>query len=157
MTVVFWPSSKDTGQRFKCDSNVRQIGQGIMSYAINNAGQFPDHMGLLITREGLNAEVFVCPASKDVVAPGQPAQQVSKLSMPGFCSYIYLGAGLKAPVPLDTIIAYEPLENHKKQGMHVVYGDGHAEWMGAKEAERIIKELKAGHNPPRAAGTGNDD
>jgi prepilin-type processing-associated H-X9-DG protein len=55
----------------------------------------------------------------------------------------------------DGILAYEPMRNHGGAGVNVLYGDGHVEWVTGEKAKWIIGELKAGHNPPRAVGTGN--
>ncbi|MGE5612055.1 MAG: hypothetical protein ACM359_22600 [Bacillota bacterium] len=123
-----------------------------MLYANDCAGRLPDNLGVLIIQADINPEVFVCPSSNDTKATGSTTQQAASLSTPGFCSYVYLGAGLKMPASPQLIIAYEQLANHGKDGINILYGDGQTAWIKGKEAERIIKELKTGHNPPRAAG-----
>jgi len=36
------------------------------------------------------------------------------------------------------------------QGIHVLHGDGTVRWYAAPQAKRLIDELTAGQNPPRA-------
>jgi hypothetical protein len=43
----------------------------------------------------------------------------------------------------------ERMENHKGQGMNVLFNGDHVEWFDAQNAQFILDELKAGHNPPR--------
>jgi hypothetical protein len=33
--------------------------------------------------------------------------------------------------------------------MNVLFGDGHVEFIAQPNADKMIAELKAGHNPPR--------
>jgi prepilin-type processing-associated H-X9-DG protein len=82
-----------------------------------------------------------------------PATQVtaSELSLQGgHCSYVYLGKGLSpATVPATRVIAYEPLGHHG-DATNFLYGDGHVEFVRGPKARKIIAELEAGQNPPRA-------
>lgn len=70
--------------------------------------------------------------------------------------YVYLGAGLNMnTIPRDTILIYEPPSNHKhpqtgKPETNIVQADGAVHLIESPQAEKIIAELKAGHNPPRA-------
>ncbi|MCY2954737.1 MAG: hypothetical protein NTU53_22630 [Planctomycetota bacterium] len=133
----------------KCASNLRQIGQGIMLYANDRGGKFPPRLEVLITDVDLNPEVFVCPASNDKRATGPTTQaMLAELGKKGHCSYVYLGAGMTTSVPPDTVVAYEILDHHEKARINVLFGDGHVEWVVKAEAERIIKDLQAGRNPP---------
>jgi prepilin-type processing-associated H-X9-DG protein len=54
-------------------------------------------------------------------------------------------------VTRDHVLAYEHLPNHSHGGMNVLYGDGNVRWVDAADAERLVAELSAGHNPPRAS------
>jgi hypothetical protein len=49
----------------------------------------------------------------------------------------------------DFVLAYEPLENHEGRGAHFIFGDGNARWRDAKEARKMIDQLKKGVNPPK--------
>jgi prepilin-type processing-associated H-X9-DG protein len=50
------------------------------------------------------------------------------------------------------VLLYENPANHTggKDGMNILWGDGHVSWEGARYSQFIIKELQAGQNPPRA-------
>jgi prepilin-type processing-associated H-X9-DG protein len=47
------------------------------------------------------------------------------------------------------VLAYEPLTDHIGDGMNVLFGDGHVEWVPKLKASHMTAELNAGHNPPR--------
>ena len=122
--------------RLKCASHLRQIGQGVQMFANENRGLFPDDLTTLFVTQDLTSEVFVCPH-----ANVPPSGQVS---------YTYTGKGMSIWTPPNAVLAYEPLANHG-DGMHVLFADFHVEWLGAPQARKLLAELAAGHNPPRAA------
>jgi prepilin-type processing-associated H-X9-DG protein len=41
----------------------------------------------------------------------------------------------------------QPLSDHKN-GMNVLFGDGHVEFLNGVMAQKVESELKAGQNPP---------
>ena len=138
-------------ERIKCRSNLRAIGQAMLLYANDNRGQFPQRFGQLVTHADVAPEVFICPASNDHPAAGPTTQQtLADFATPGHCSYIYLGAGMSMPsVPKGFVLAYEPLDNHEKEGAHFIFGDASVEWFDAKDAQKLIDQLKSGVNPPK--------
>jgi prepilin-type processing-associated H-X9-DG protein len=133
------------GDRVRCGSNLRQIGQGLMIYALDHGGAYPDDLrSLLLDKDvDLNVEVLVCPASNDEKASGRTVEEIAEnLEKPGHCSYIYLGRGVPETAEAETrVVAVEPLRNHDGEGMNVLYGDGHVEWLVKEEAEALMKKL----------------
>ena len=128
---------------------MRQIGQAMMLYATENQGAFPPRPEDLLLSQPITSDVFVCPSTTDTKAPGTSAvAAAAKLSAGGHLSFIYVGAGLNSNATPDTILLYEPITNHSGDGINVLYGDGHVEFQSKAEANRIINELKLGHNPP---------
>lgn len=149
MQATYGPGG--TVNRSKCSSNLRLIGQAINLYANDNAGQFPARLDQLVTACDLGADVFVCPATDDLRSTGRTPQEIAAdLSIPGHCSYVYLGAGLTARTTTPkTILAHDRPGNHAGKGLVFLYGDYRVEWVEMKEAQRLLAELKAGFNPPR--------
>jgi prepilin-type processing-associated H-X9-DG protein len=128
--------------RGRCLSNLHQIGLGILLYNQDYKGAFPDSLITLAANEQLAPSVFICPSSNDT-----PATSSAGMSTPGHLSFIYLGKGLtdKTVLP-NQVIAYEPLANHG-DGIDVLFGDGHAEFIDAKRATKIIADANAGKHP----------
>jgi prepilin-type processing-associated H-X9-DG protein len=121
-------------------------------YANENGGHFPDDLKMLFESEDLGTNVFVCPASHETPAAQGPTTRATAntLAQPGHISYIYIGRGFHAAdVPTDAVIAYEPLSNHGADGMNVLFGDFHVEWLSAAEAATILKQVAAKRSPVR--------
>jgi prepilin-type processing-associated H-X9-DG protein len=144
--------SRPAANRVKCMSNLRQIGQGIFLYAMDNRGRFPPDLDALMLTQDLTFEVLVCPSSNDTKATG-PTTQAALNAMhaqPGHCSYIYVGGSLtKQTATAQHVVAYEPMSNNRGAGMNVLFGDGSVQFLNQAESTYLLAELKAGHNPPR--------
>ena len=152
MIGIMLPSlnrARETANRVKCASNMRQIGQALLLYANSNGGQYPPRLEDLLLAGNITADVYVCPSSKDTIAPGATAQaQAAVLSSGGHESYIYI-PNLNTSASAQTVLLYEPLTDHSGAGMNVLYGDGHVEFDTRQQATGIIAEIQAGFNPPR--------
>ena len=136
--------------RMTCASNLRQIGQGIQMYANDNHGQFPPDLATVLLTQELTSEVFVCYRTSDTRATGPTTRAVAaNLEAGGHLSYVYCGRGMDMNAPATAVLAYERPGNHG-DGMHVLFGDGHVEFLDAKRGRLLLAELVAGHNPPRA-------
>jgi prepilin-type processing-associated H-X9-DG protein len=144
--------SRPAANRVKCMINLRQIGQGIFLYAMDNRGRFPPDLDALMLTQDLTFEVLVCPSTNDIKARG-PTTQATLHAMhagPGHCSYIYVGGSLTSQtVTAQHVVAYEPMSNHRGAGMNVLFGDGSVQFLNQAESTYVLAELKAGHNPPR--------
>lgn len=112
--------SKETANRVQCASHLKTIGTSLMLYAAEHAGKFPDSLSDL---KDLKPEDLVCPSA-------------------GKADYVYVGKGHKSSeMTQDSVLAYEPLENHGGQGMNVLYGDDHVDWVKADEAKKLIEKI----------------
>jgi hypothetical protein len=146
--------AREPANRLKCGNNLRQIGLALLAYANNNAGRFPDTLNVLLdtaTDYEVTADVFVCPSTGDEHAMGQsPAEQARKLTAePGHLSYVYVGAGLTSQTATaDRIIAYDNPHNHNDEGINVLYGDAHTEFLNPKQAEQALARLRASSSAP---------
>jgi prepilin-type processing-associated H-X9-DG protein len=142
--------ARETANRVKCMTNLRQIGTAMMLYANENNGAYPDTIGGLMDQP-ITTAVLVCPSSTDTPAlPGAtPKATGANVEAGGHLSYVYLGKGLTNRAQADLVLVYEPMANHHNSGMSVLYGDGHVEFLNAQNAGAVMAELNAGHNPPR--------
>ncbi len=149
-SAVMLPSlcrSTETANRVKCGSNLRQIGQAILLYTQAHGGQYPPSLAVLPSAEDITAEVMICPSSNDEkTAATDTAGVVAELAAaeakaPGHkhcLSYVYVGRALTERTATgNTVVAYEPLENHSGAGANVLYGDGHVEFVGKEEWPKV--------------------
>jgi prepilin-type processing-associated H-X9-DG protein len=143
MISILLPSlnrARETANRVKCASNMRQIGQALLLYGNENRGQYPPTLDLLLKTQDIDSTVFVCPSSNDTAAPGATAaQQAGSLNSGGHLSYIYLGRGMTYNSPADAPVLYEPLTNHSNDGTNVLFGDGHVSWLTRQQAAATLK------------------
>ena len=144
---------KGRAMRIKCACNLRDIGRALELYTNDNSGLLPPDLGVLIATVDLQAATLVCPASGDNPATGPTTRAIARnaIALKGHCSYVYLGAGLnQKALTGNHVIAYEnTVKHHENDGMNVLYGGGHTEWLQTKDVAYLLSELKAGHNPPR--------
>jgi prepilin-type processing-associated H-X9-DG protein len=130
--------------RVRCESSLRMIGQAILLYTNDSKGVYPNTFGDLLLTQDITSDVFVCLSSNDTPATGPTTQAViATMNTPGYCSYIYLGKGLTVPVTANTVVVYEPMANHG-DGMNVLFGDGHVEFIYSADAAKILDQVKAG-------------
>jgi prepilin-type processing-associated H-X9-DG protein len=61
-------------------------------------------------------------------------------------------SGLNVTAGAETVVVYEPVSNHGGDGMQVLYGDGHVDWLNKNQASQMLDDLKAGWNPPTNLG-----
>ncbi|MGA2440373.1 MAG: GYF domain-containing protein [Tepidisphaeraceae bacterium] len=116
--------ARETANRVKCASNERQIGQAILLYCNENHGQYPPDLPTLLKTEDITTSVFVCPSSNDT-----PASSPDKLLSGGHCSYVYVGQGLTQGADPSTVVLYERHDAHGGDGVNMLFGDGHVEFM----------------------------
>ena len=141
---MFGYRGRETANRVKCGSRLRQLGQVILMHAQENGGRFPDTLEQLVLSQDITSELYVCPSSNTERAPGKTAEeQFAHLHRHN--DYVYHGRGLTTPVPnaAGRPIACEPLINHHGAGMNILFADGQVDWFDAAEATRIMRTVAA--------------
>jgi len=123
----------------RCGANERVLLVALYDYAQQHHGSLPASLTALqqnAANPGAISKLLICPE--------------------GHTTLIYRGGGLNLKmIPKDTILVYELPANHTdsrtgKAAMNVGYADGSVRLITQPQANNIIAELKAGHNPPRA-------
>jgi prepilin-type processing-associated H-X9-DG protein len=134
--------ARETANRVKCGSNMRQIGQGILLYANENKGKYPPNLGILVKTEELTPEVFVCPSGNTAPPNGLAIDDQVKWVNDN-ADYVYLGAGMNITAGAEVIVLYEKPGAHGNQGMNILYGDGHVEFQMMQSAMQQIQRQTA--------------
>jgi hypothetical protein len=138
----------------RCAQNLKQIGLAILLYTNENRGQYPPTLDHLVSTGQLpkGSPVFSCPvciddATKRPATTGATVSSSYLLSLPWKPSP---GPWLHGGIPPGWVVASEPLSNHDGRGINVLIDDGHVEWLDAQLAAKVLTELRAGENPPKA-------
>lgn len=121
----------ERSQRVMCQAHLRQIGQGIALY-IRDHRAYPSSLTPLVTDPiyDINVACFTCPRTHYETPPGaSPEAIAADLFDKGLSTYIYIGAGLPLDAPADTVVAYEKSIKHHKDGINVLFADGHVEFL----------------------------
>ena len=147
--------ARESANRVKCASNLRQIGQAAFLYANEHGGQLPPDLPTLMLTEDITAEVFVCASSNVEKATGATTQQVVASLLAGdHLSYVWTGAGLTTTAPPDVILAFDfdrhfPRDNARTTGMNVLLHDGSVTFVNEATAKAIWAQFASDVRPIR--------
>ncbi|HTL31284.1 MAG TPA: hypothetical protein VL282_18775 [Tepidisphaeraceae bacterium] len=122
--------ARQQAQMVQCASQLRSLTIGIYAYANGNSGWTPPSLNIAL----IGIPVYACPAAG------------------GFSNYVYVAKSIRMNTVRgsDYVTIYEPPTNHAR-GSNFAFLDGHVEMVPPARAQKIIAELNAGFNPPRAA------
>jgi prepilin-type processing-associated H-X9-DG protein len=114
------PVSRGLPLRSVCASNLKNIANGLIIYAHEHEGEYPDTLGLLITEGDFAPKSLQCP-SLELAEP----------------HYIYLPDAdwdSEPPAP----VAFDRLANHDGHGANVLFTDAHVEWVTPDRYKKLL-------------------
>jgi hypothetical protein len=158
LALILLPSGghpRESANRVKCGSNLRQIGQAAYLYANDHGGQLPPDLPTLLQTGDITAEVFTCASSHVDKATGATTQQVVASLLRGdHSSYVWTGAGLTTAAPADAILAFDLERHHPKDsatttGINVLLNDGTVTFVNEATANAIWARFISGVRPIR--------
>jgi predicted Zn finger-like uncharacterized protein len=139
---------QESSAQARCHDHLQKIATAMRAYADNSDGHFPDRLESILATQQLTADALICPATGDTVSPGKtPQEQLANLHNGPHVSYMYAGNELTTDSLPECVLLYEELDRHEP-GMWVVFVDGRIQLIGEVEAEKAIRRLRQGQNPP---------
>lgn len=136
--------ARETANRVKCASNMRQIGQAMLLYANENRQRYPKTLGELVATQDIGTEVFICPSSSNSVPDHIRHAPLDEQAawVTNNAPYVYL-APPRSNVNPELVMVHEKLDNHDHDGINMLFGDGHVEFMQLELAMELIERSRA--------------
>lgn len=144
LCAILLPNIGSTGHRpgqVACASLLRQVALAAMNYAEDHNGTYPaSYAEFDGSPPYLKSNSILC------VVFDKNQATIGSLG-----SFVYCAQRLTRDSSNRSVIAYEHQGNHPKaKGINVVYKDGSVQLVDNAVAIKLIADLQAGHNPPRA-------
>ena len=144
-------AARQRADQVKCAANLRQIGSALQTYARSHDDRYPQQPAdALQSDSSISSSLFICPEDAKVPASGATSQVADGINSGRNSSYIYVGAGLKLSDPSDEVVMYEPLSNHQRRGMNVLFVDGTVKFLDRNDAQQILDEQARNVRPIKA-------
>jgi prepilin-type processing-associated H-X9-DG protein len=139
---------REDADRVKCAGNLRQIGLATRFYYEAHS-QMPQRLSALLELDVV-PELFVCPVGRQKrLTLDQVRADPRMLDDPTYSSYTYVPLTPEQRTA-DNVLAFETVEHRGRQGINVLFGDGHVEWIGGKQAvQQLRDDYAAGVRPLR--------
>ena len=151
--------ARETANRVKCGSCLKQIGLAALLYSNDHGGQFPPDFATMLQTQDITTEIFTCPSSDVERARGATTQRVVDSMLAGdHLSYAWTGADLTNDAPADVILAFD-LERHVPKdgvttsGINVLLADGTVQFVDEATGKAIWAQFVSGTRPIRMPTT----
>jgi len=143
--------SREQANRAICASHLKKLGSSLQAYARAHDEEFPSKLEDLARSSTPPAAAdFICPDDDKTPPAESPlSAMAADLASSRHCSYVYVGGGANTAADRDTVLMYEPLSNHGREGMNVLFVDGRVEWLNADQAQPILDQQAQGTTPIR--------
>ncbi len=149
-TSIALPSlnrARETANRVNSASHLKQIGMAILLYSNDHKGLYPPDLSGLVKSQVLTAEVFLNPRSGTSI-PQDVKKDAGALAKWAASKgdYEFLAANVKgSEIGSDIAIAYERnlSKTLEHDGRNVLYGDGHVEFVGSADFDKLLADSKA--------------
>ncbi|MEM8873068.1 MAG: DUF4190 domain-containing protein [Planctomycetota bacterium] len=131
--------ARETANRVRCASNMRQIGLAAILYANEDPdGAFPPDLETILLTQVIASQVFVSP-SGTAVASTAPAG--TPLTLGVDVSYVWVGDGQTWNAPPSRPILFALPANHGDEGGNILYADGHVSFEPLPAFAAEVNEL----------------
>jgi prepilin-type processing-associated H-X9-DG protein len=153
-TSILLPSlnrARETANRIKSASNLKQMGLTILLYCNDHKAAYPPDLGTIFESGDLGLSVAVSPRSETSIpkAVKEGTAAVKSQWVNDHSDYVFTGKGLTNNIATpDMIIAYErSVDMGKGGGANALFGDGHVEFLNPE----AFKQKLAASNEAIAA------
>lgn len=130
----------ENAHREKCAATLTQIGEAMRQYCNANDHAYPPDFATLLQTGHLQPRMLVCPGSSSSPVPFTDDVQARA---DGSLDFVFTGEGMMNRTAISTDpIAFERLADHGHDGAHVLFGDGHVEFVSKSQLVQRLAPLK---------------
>jgi prepilin-type processing-associated H-X9-DG protein len=144
---------REIALREPCAFNLATIGNACLIYANDHQGRFPMNFAEILKETDIPPVCFLCPYEHSGAPATFPATWPDTDG-----DYLYTGAGLTTDAPADVIVAREHASAHRGNGAHLLFADGHVEFIAPDKlpaalsaSDALRRKWEAGLPSSRAA------
>ncbi|MHB1157848.1 MAG: hypothetical protein ACYC26_13555 [Phycisphaerales bacterium] len=129
LALMVWPTlirlAEEPSSRRPCPVHITRIMNAMLIYSLTNHDQFPPDLNILVNDGSITPDMLHCPDAR---------------SLSDTANYIYVYPNTGFNSAPDAILLYEPLRNHRGEGMNIAFGDGHTLFFNAVEARSLLEK-----------------
>ena len=134
--------AREIANRSVCGANMHGIVKAMMIYSISHDERFPPDLGTLVQDGSFGPNSVICPSS-GASADSFPIVDLDDDRVRQWInensSYVYLAGEMDMSCPPDAILLYEKIDNHDGEGINIVFGDSHVQFVQMEEAIKMLR------------------
>lgn len=155
--LVMLPSlgrARELANQVKCGTHLNAVGKAIILYQNDFAGKCPPDLEVLLAYGKIVPHMLLCPSDDDaefitgtkdeLAAKGQiwPLDKESGtyVCYPSGISFVYRGSDLTVKDPMNMIVAYDKVENHRDGRRNVLYLNGYVQKVDEENFQTEIEK-----------------
>jgi hypothetical protein len=130
--ILPWKRIRECSRRSMCLTNLRHLWAGLVFYAEDYQGYFPDKFFHLYPKYISSPNYFFCPGTIG-------AKNITKITVEDVTISYFYTSGLTKNSPPECLLIYDREENHKGEGRNVLFVNGETLWIVKDKWPEVYK------------------
>jgi len=133
--------AQDVAGRQATAANLTSLHKAMYTWSLSNQDRFPPDLGTLYQQDMISPKK-VLRGDSSTVPPDTSAMTKDEVAawINANTDFVYLADRASATTAADEVIAYERIGDERREGINVLYGDGHVEFHPIDEAKQLLQD-----------------